>query len=246
MAITVDYLTKIISIPQADITFVTGTLYELDTDWFRLQLKAIEASTDGMPFQDMHLHNTEVTVAGTTFFRTIEIINGFSVEFIPDAQWSVRLAGSNNNIFDVENNILVQNQVQVIAQNSAGGIVVETGTSGLTPTESAQLTSIDSTTQTMDTTLTSVDSTVTNMDATLTALDATVTAMDATVTLMDGTVTTLRKLLMNKMETDPITGVLTIYDDDDIAVLLTANIYEDVLASQIYRGRGLERRDRLT
>ena len=130
MAITVDWLTKIVSVPQADITFVSGTLYELDTDWFRLQLKAIEASEEGIPFDDIHLHNTSVTVAGTTFFRTIEIINGYSIQFTPDSQWSVRLAGSNNNIFDVENGILVQNQVQVIAQNSAGGQIVETGDSG--------------------------------------------------------------------------------------------------------------------
>ena len=200
MAITVDYNTLIISVPQADITFVTGTLYELDTDWFRLQLKAIEASEAGMAFPDMHVHNTQVTVAGTTFFRTIEIINGFSVEFTPDAQWSVRLVGSNNNIFDVENGILVQNQVQVIPNNSAGGIIVQTGISGLTGTESNQLAEID----------------------------------------------TLRKLMRNRMETDPTTGIMTIYDDDDITPFLTGNIYEDVLAAQAYRGRGIERRNRLT
>jgi len=204
MAITIDWPTKVISIPQADITFVSGTLYELDTDWFRLQLKAIEASEEGMPFVDTHVHNTEVTVAGTTFFRTIEIVNGYSVQFTPDTQWSVRLAGSNNNIFDVENGILVQNQVQVIAQNSAGGQVIETGVSGLTSAESSQLDGIDI------------------------------------------TLTVLRKLQMNRLETNPTTGVLTIYDDDDSSVLYSGNIYEDVLASQLYRGSGLERRNRLT
>ena len=200
MAITVDWTTKIVSVPQADITFISGTLYELDTDWFRLQLKAIEASVEGMPFVDIHLHNTQVTVAGTTFFRTIEIINGYQVQFTPDTQWSVRLAGSNNNIFDVENGILVQNQVQVIAQNSAGGIVVETGVSGLTVGESLQLAEIEN----------------------------------------------VRKLLRNRMETNPSTGILTVYDDDDISILYSGNIYEDVVATQLYRGSGLERRNRLT
>jgi hypothetical protein len=204
MAITVNWATKVISVPQADITFISGSLYELDTDWFRLQLKALEASIEGMPFEDTHIHNTEVTVAGTTFFRTIEIINGYSVEFTPDAQWSVRLAGSNNNIFDVENGILVQNQVQVIPQNSAGGQVIETGVSGLTSAESAKLDGIDI------------------------------------------TLTVLRKLQMNKMETNPTTGVLTIYDDDDSTPLYSGNIYEDVLATQLYRGRGIELRNRLT
>lgn len=119
MAITVDWNTKIISIPQADLTFVSGTLYEADTDVIRLALKAIEAD-EGMPFDDTHVHNTEVTVAGTTFARSIEIVNGYKIQFTPDAQYTVRLSGSNNNFFDVENNILFQNQVQVIAQNSAG------------------------------------------------------------------------------------------------------------------------------
>lgn len=204
MAITVDPLTKIISVPQSDLTFVSGTLYEMDTDWFRLQLKAWEASAEGMPFEDTHTHNTSVTVAGVTYFRTIEIINGYSVQFTPNSQWSVRLAGSNNNIFDVENGILVQNQVQVIPTNSAGGQIIETGVSGLTAAESAKLSAIDTTT------------------------------------------ITLRKLAMNRMETNPTTGVLTIYDDDDTTPLYTGNIYEDVLAAQLYRGQGIERRNKLT
>jgi hypothetical protein len=56
----------------------------------------------------------------------------------------------------------------------------------------------------------------------------------------------LRKLMQNRMETNPTTGIMTIYDDDDVTPLLTANIFEDVLAGQIYRGRGMERRDRMS
>jgi len=134
MAISVNWNTKVIFVPQADLTLVSGTLYELDTDWFRLQLKDIE-DDEGIPFLDTHRHNTEVTVAGTTFARVIEIINGYSVEF-EDGSYTVRLAGSNNNIFDVENGILVQNQVQIIAQNSAGLIVLAGGVAA-TPAEIA-------------------------------------------------------------------------------------------------------------
>lgn len=131
MAITVDRLTNVISVPQADLDHVTGTLYECDTNWLRLQLKAIEASEEGIVEDDMHDHNTTYTVVGVTYARKIEIINGYSVQFTPNSQWSVRLAGSNNNLFDVEGGILQQNQVQVIAQNSAG-LVVVSGESGLT------------------------------------------------------------------------------------------------------------------
>ena len=56
----------------------------------------------------------------------------------------------------------------------------------------------------------------------------------------------MAKIMRNRMETDPATGIMTVYDDDDTTVLLTGNIYEDVLAAQLYRGRGIERRNKLT
>lgn len=120
--ITIDWSTFIISVPQSYLTLVSGTFYTLDTNQFRLDLKEIEASMVGMPFLKTHTHNTEVTVAGTTFARAIEILAPYSVEF-EDGQYTVQLLGSNNNIFDVQGGILVQNQVQVIPTNSAGLIV---------------------------------------------------------------------------------------------------------------------------
>lgn len=122
--LTIDWNTKVISVPQLYLTLISGTLYELDTDQFRLDLRDIEDSEDGIPHDVTHGHNTAVTVAGTTYARVVELINDYSVEF-EDGQYSVRLAGSNNNIFDVENGILVQNQVQVISTNSAGLIEVD-------------------------------------------------------------------------------------------------------------------------
>lgn len=130
MAVTINWITQIIDVPKADLTPITGSLYELDTDNFRLILKDIEDSEAGVPFLDTHRHNTEVTVAGVTYARTLEIINGYSVEF-EDGQYSVRLVGSNNNIFDVENGILVQNQVQVIPTNSAGLVSGGSGGNGV-------------------------------------------------------------------------------------------------------------------
>lgn len=130
MAISIDWATKVITIHQVDLTNITGTLYELNTDQFRKDLKNLEDDEVGMPFLDTHRHNTEVTIVGVTYARVIEIINGYSITF-EDGQYSVRLAGSNNNFFDVENGILNQNQVQVIAGNSAGLIVV-TQSSGVT------------------------------------------------------------------------------------------------------------------
>lgn len=131
MALSLDPATKIISVPQGDLTLISGTLYSLDTDQFRKDVMSLLASENYIWMDDAYSHNTEVTVAGVTYARTLEFINGYSVEFTPNSQWSVRLEGSNNNIFDVESGILVQNQVQVIPTNSAGLQVVVSG-SGIT------------------------------------------------------------------------------------------------------------------
>jgi hypothetical protein len=120
VALSINWVTKVITVPQSDLTLVTGTLYELDTEVFRQDLNAIMASAVGMPFEDPMNHFTEVTISGVVYARLIEIINGYSIQFSPDSQWSVRLSGSNNNLWDVEAGILIQNQVQVIPQNSAG------------------------------------------------------------------------------------------------------------------------------
>ncbi len=121
MAITIDWPTKIFSVPQADLTFISGTLYELDTEaGFRQIVNALMDNEEGIVFEDPISHNTQYSVAGVTYARKIEMINSYKIQFTPNSQWTVRLAGSNNNLFDVENGILVQNQVQVIPQNSAG------------------------------------------------------------------------------------------------------------------------------
>lgn len=143
MAITPDWATKTFSVPQADLTPVSGTLYDMQTEtYFRAAINAIMASEDGIVFQPPIDHNTEYTVAGVTYARKIEIINGYSITFTPDTQWTARLQGSNNNLFDVENGILNQNQVQVIPNNSAGLQTIASG-SGLSAAEQAMLARIE-------------------------------------------------------------------------------------------------------
>lgn len=121
MAITIDPATKVISIPQSDCTLVSGTVYTLNTETvFRAQVNALLASEDYIWMDDAIAHNTEYTIAGLVYARSISIINGYTIEFTPDSQWSVVLEGSNNDLWDVLSGILVQNQVQVIPTNSAG------------------------------------------------------------------------------------------------------------------------------
>lgn len=133
MAISIDWPSGVIMVPQADLTPLGGDDYELDLNTFRLALKDLE-DDEGMPFPDTHRHNTQVNLGGVLFARLIEIINGYTVTF-EDAVYAVSLVGANSNILDVTN----LNQVSVRSANSGGLIVHESGTSGLTPTESADL-----------------------------------------------------------------------------------------------------------
>ncbi len=121
MALTMDWATKVISIPQSDLTFQSGTLYAFDTEAFRRELIDLMDDTIGIPFLDPILHNTELTIAGTIYARFIQIINGYTITF-EDGQYAVRLDGSNNDIFD--EGIINRNQVSIIPVNSAGLVVV--------------------------------------------------------------------------------------------------------------------------
>jgi hypothetical protein len=129
MPVTVNWGTKVINIPQSYLTPLGGSVYELDLDAFRLDLKDLEDDAEGMPFADTHMHNTEVTFSGVTLARVILIINGYTVTF-EDGQYAVEAKGANSNLADVMN----LNQVSLRSFNTAGLITVVEG-SGLTTEE---------------------------------------------------------------------------------------------------------------
>lgn len=126
MAITINWATKVITVPQADLTPLGGSVYELDLDWFRMQLKSLEDDAEGIVYLDTHRHNTIVSLAGITLARVIEIINGYTVTF-QDGQYAVNAVGANSNIADVIN----LNQVSLRTFNSSGLVQITTG-SGVT------------------------------------------------------------------------------------------------------------------
>tara|TARA_B110000114_G_scaffold68056_2_gene72168 strand:+ start:3190 stop:4335 length:1146 start_codon:yes stop_codon:yes gene_type:complete len=120
MAITIDFATKIISVPRNDMTLLTDEddpieIRRLTINDFRIELRVLEASQAGIDDPDTHIHNPSVTVGGVVLARVVEIINGYSVTF-EDGQYAVNLAGANSNIADVVN----VNQVSVRSANSAG------------------------------------------------------------------------------------------------------------------------------
>lgn len=124
MPVTVTWGTKVINIPQNYLTLISGSVYELDLDQLRKDLKALEDNEEGMPFPDTHQHNTEVTLAGITLARVIEFINGYTITF-EDGQYAVEAKGANSNIADVMN----LNQVSLRTFNSAGLISAGTALS---------------------------------------------------------------------------------------------------------------------
>ena len=196
MTISIDEPTQIITVDQSDLTLVSGSLYEMDTKAFRLLVGALLDDERYIWMDPVFNHVGENTISGVTYVRSINVINGYSITFLPNSQWSVLMDGaSNNNFHDVGAGILNQNQVQVIPQNSAGNTV--TDSSGITPQ-------------------------------------------------MESDVADIRKAAFNRVHTDPSTGIMTIYDDDDATPLKSGDIYEDTGGSQAYRGQGLERRNKLT
>lgn len=128
----VDWPNKIVTVYKTDtfMSLVSGNLYDMDTDGFRLALKAEEDGEVGMSFKDITKHNTESLLGGIIYARQIEFINGYTVT-LDDAsgtdQWICNLTASNNNIGDVLNYSLVQ----LRTNNSAGLQKVVSG-SGVT------------------------------------------------------------------------------------------------------------------
>jgi hypothetical protein len=106
-------------------------LYELDVNEFRLALKDIEDSEEGMSFPDTHRHNTEAILSGTTYARQLEIINEYTVTF-ENGNYSVKCVGANHNIGDVKN----YNSVSLIIGNSAGMVV---GGGGITQEDKEEI-----------------------------------------------------------------------------------------------------------
>lgn len=125
MAISINWGTKVIFIPQADLTNIGVGKYRLDVDQFRLALRDLEDSVEGAAADPTHNHSTAATLSGTTYARQVEIINGYTVEF-ENGMYQVECVGANHNIGDVK----VVNSVSLIIGNSAGLIAVDTGGGG--------------------------------------------------------------------------------------------------------------------
>ena len=118
MAISINWGTKVISVPRADMVLLQSTpteIRQLSINTFRVALNELQADVSGMTFLATHDHNKAINLGGVVIARVIEIINGYTITF-EDGQYAVNLVGANSNIADVTN----VNQVSVRSSNSAG------------------------------------------------------------------------------------------------------------------------------
>jgi hypothetical protein len=185
--------THVITIPQSDLTFLSGTLWQLDTNWFRLQLKDWEDSEQGIVHPKTHNHNTAITIAGVTYARAIEILAPYTIQFedLGHPGYTVLLTGSNNNIF--AEGIVVTNHNSILGQNSAGLIQVTSG-SGLSTEEHDKLMGVENPpSQDLDDYKADVSGLATEVNATSNK-DAVIAEVNANEAKLDGIILTLSTL----------------------------------------------------
>lgn len=118
MAISINHGTRVIFVPREDMVLIQSVpteIRQLDLNSFRLALKDLEDSEEGMAHPTTHNHVAPISVGGVTLARVVELINEHTVTF-EDGQYAVNLTGANSNVADKVN----VNQVSVRSANSAG------------------------------------------------------------------------------------------------------------------------------
>jgi len=248
--IYIDWDNRIIYIPRFFLIEITpNTSYVLDTSDFRLALKELEASEQGMIFPNTHNHNTEATLGGVTYARLIEIINDYTITFEEfETPYRVFLTGSNNNILDVTN----LGTVSIAPNNSAGLISVDTnGGSGATPVEIADavrqelITELDR----IDTPISSrasqdsvniidnkLDDLISSIDlladilniinVKIDDIDDSVNEVKVDITDMFIIISQIKKFNFNRSKIDAIEKTLTVYDDDGITPIVVFSLLD--------------------
>ena len=116
MALLCDWNTKIITVPKADLTLVSGTLYTLDVvKWFQL-LRELNGDVEGIAETVREpLYNNTPPTSSTP--RIVDVINGYTCQ-MEDGLYNVEMINGNTNWREVE----IKNQVGVGTNNTTGFI----------------------------------------------------------------------------------------------------------------------------
>jgi hypothetical protein len=127
VAVSINWATRVITIPQSFHVALGGMKYRLDVNALRNALKDIEDDESGMAYPDTHRHAAESTLSGVTYARQFEVINGYTLAFQnTGTPYVVTCEGANHNIADVTNfdggvSLIIGNSAGLIAVNAGGG-----------------------------------------------------------------------------------------------------------------------------
>lgn len=129
MAYAVNWTTKVITVPLTDLTFVSGTNYTLDAADVWIELRRLEASpSDGLwADQIAEFVNTQV-LSGLSYSAILKMINGYTWN-TDTSNKTISLLGINSNLLDT---FIPGNGISVLANNSGGKIIVDSGLSAIT------------------------------------------------------------------------------------------------------------------
>lgn len=117
MAYSVNWITKVISVPTSDLTLVSGTHYSLPMFDFLTEIRRLEwETTEGLWAPQILDHSdTRIDFAGSNYAAFDEMINGYTWQVTGVAD-RVDLLDSNNNLIDT----LIVTGVSVVPSNSTG------------------------------------------------------------------------------------------------------------------------------
>lgn len=127
MSYTVNWNTKVFSVPLSDLTLVSGSNYTLNAADFWIEVRRLEA----LPSQGLYAiqaleHVDTQTLSGIPYASIEKLINGYTW-FIDTTNINCSLIGPNNNLLDT---FIPGNGVSVLANNSAGKQNIGSGLSG--------------------------------------------------------------------------------------------------------------------
>jgi len=124
MAYSVNWTTKVITIPLTDLTLVSGSNYTLDVEDFWIEARRLEASPgDGLwAEQIVEFVNTQ-TLSGIVYSAIVKVINGYTWN-TNTTNKNISLIGKNSNLLDV---FIPGDGISVLANNSAGKITISEG-----------------------------------------------------------------------------------------------------------------------
>lgn len=106
MAISVNWLTRVVTVPQTDLVLLAPDCYQLNLGGFHDKLRDLEASATGVLYPPIHKY-LNLTIPGAGTHEVIEIINEYTLEFTPEGSYIVKVEGGNSNVAGATNNTIV-------------------------------------------------------------------------------------------------------------------------------------------